>query len=87
MTTAAEKRHLERIAQLPCVLCGAHGVHVHHLREGQGMGQRASNFLVIPLCPECHTGHLGLHGNRALLKVRKLEELDLLALTIAALVE
>jgi len=85
MATAAEKRHLERVARLPCVICGAHGVHVHHIRTGQGMSQRSSHFLTIPACPECHQGPEGIHGNRALLRVRKLEELDLLAMTIEAI--
>ena len=41
--SSAGKRHMARVAQLPCVLCGAHGVQVHHLREGEaaGAGQRA----------------------------------------------
>ena len=33
MTTKAEKRYLDRVAELPCVVCGAHGVHIHHARE------------------------------------------------------
>ncbi len=83
--SAAGKRHMGRVAALPCACCGAHGVHVHHIREGQGMSQRASDFLTVPLCPECHTGPNGLHGNRSLMRIRKLDELDLLAMTIEAL--
>jgi hypothetical protein len=82
MATKHEKQYMDIIAQQPCVLCGAHGVELHHLREGQGMSQRASNYMVIPLCPSCHRGSSGLHGNRALLKIQKVEELDLLARTI-----
>ena len=85
MTTAAEKRHMDRVAQLPCAVCGADGVHIHHLREGQGMSQRASNWLVIPLCPPCHTGPNGIHGNKSLMRIQKLDELDLLAMTIERL--
>ena len=81
----AEKRYLNRVAELPCVLCGAHGVHIHHAREGQGMAQRAQHWLAIPLCPDCHTGATGIHGNRQRLKARKLDEMDLLALTIEQL--
>ena len=40
-TPAKEKRYLDRVAQLDCVVCGAHGVHIHHAREGEGMAQRA----------------------------------------------
>lgn len=79
------KNHLGRIAQLPCACCGAHGVHVHHIREGQGMAQRASDFLTIPLCPDCHQGPQGVHGDRSLMRVYKLSELDMLANTIMRL--
>ena len=85
MTTKAEKRYLDRVASLPCQCCGAEGVHVHHVREGQGMAQRAQNCLAVALCPACHTGSQGIHGDRRLLKARKLDEMDLLAKTIEAL--
>lgn len=83
----ASKRHMGKVAQLPCCVCGAHGVHVHHIREGQGMSQRASDFLTVPLCPDCHTGPNGIHGNKSLMRIKKLEELDLLAITIERLAE
>lgn len=79
------KQHLSRIAQLPCACCGVTGVHVHHIREGQGMSQRASDFLTIPLCPDCHQGPQGVHGDRTLMRVYKLSELDMLANTIMRL--
>jgi len=41
--------------------------------------------LVIPVCPSCHTGSHGIHGDKQLLKARKLDEIDLLAMTIEAL--
>lgn len=83
--TKAEQRHLDRVASLPCCLCGATPVHVHHVREGQGMAQRASNFLVVPLCPDCHTGPKGIHGDQTMLRIFKMTELDLLADTIGKL--
>ena len=48
MSTASERRHMGRVAQLTCGLCGAVGVEVHHIREGQGGAQRASDFLTVP---------------------------------------
>jgi hypothetical protein len=36
------KRHLARVASLPCALCGQRPVEAHHPRFGQGMRQRAS---------------------------------------------
>jgi hypothetical protein len=85
MTTKAEKKYMNRVAELPCVLCGEHGVQLHHLREGEGMAQRAQNWLVMALCPACHTGSTGFHGNRNRLRAQKLDEIDLLARTIEAL--
>lgn len=81
----ADKRHMGRVAELPCACCGAMGVQVHHLREGQGMAQRASNFLTIPLCEPCHTGPRGIHGDKSIMRTLKLSELDMLANTIEAL--
>ena len=76
MTTKAEKRYLDRVAELPCVVCGAHGVHIHHAREGQGMGQRAQNWLAIALCPSCHAGPRGIHGDKSVLRQEKLDEIN-----------
>jgi hypothetical protein len=60
---------------------------LHHLREGQGMSQRAADTLVIPLCPEHHQGKNGLHGlgTREFERRYKTTELDLLAETIEAI--
>lgn len=49
------------------------------------MSQRANNFLTIPLCPDCHTGPNGIHGNKSLLRIQKLDELELLAKTLEQL--
>lgn len=92
MSTAAEKRHMGKVAEVGCILChhlglGATPAHVHHIREGHGMSQRASNFLTIPLCPEHHQGASGIHGlgAKAFERTYRLNELDLLALTIEQL--
>ncbi len=85
-------RYLSRVANLGCILCkhlGDHGTpaEVHHLREGQGAAQRGSDWTTIPLCPEHHRGQSGLHGlgTRGFAARYKLDELDLLAMTIEAL--
>lgn len=90
--TAAERKHMSRVAALGCILCdhlglGATPAQVHHVREGQGMSQRASNFLTVPLCPEHHQGKSGLHGlgTNAFERTYRLSELDLLAMTIERL--
>ena len=59
MSTAAERLHMWRIAQLPCVVCGARPVEVHHIKRNPdgtkvGYGVRGDHFRVIPLCHEHH---------------------------------
>jgi hypothetical protein len=88
VTTKSEKSYMDRVAKLPCAICASHGVQLHHVREGQGTSQRAQNWLVIPLCPDCHTGPKnGIHGDRAMWKIHKMDEMDALAKTIQAIWE
>lgn len=84
--SAAAIRHKARVADLPCACCGKPGPScVHHIREGQGMGQRAGHGLVIPLCWDCHQGPQGIHGDRSAWRLRKMNELDALDNTILSL--
>lgn len=92
MSTAAEKRHLDRVARLGCILCrhlgyGNTPASIHHPRFAVGMAQRESHFLAIPLCHEHHQGASGLHGlgTRGFETRYKLSEPVLLAMTIEAL--
>ena len=93
MSTAKGRRHMGRVAQLPCMLCQHIGlgdnytVEVHHIREEQGAGQRADDMLTIPLCAEHHRGPSGTHGlgKRGFYTRYKVTELDLLAKTLEAL--
>ena len=67
MTTIAEKKHMDRVAYLGCVVCRRMGyegtpAELHDPRAGTGAGRRASHMDVIPLCPEHHRGKTGLHG-------------------------
>lgn len=89
MSTKKEKAHMGRIKSMQCICCTLLGqqqtspTDVHHLREGQGGAQRASDFLTIPLChDDCHQGRNGIHGERVYLRILKMTELDLLAATI-----
>jgi hypothetical protein len=70
--TKAEKKHLTRLADLGCIVCREQGrlrqpSEIHHLRghPWSGMGQRASHYAAIPLCPIHHRhgghGEVGYH--------------------------
>ncbi|EGT0647627.1 DUF968 domain-containing protein [Citrobacter braakii] len=68
----SEKLHLSRVAGLGCIVCknlklGETPADIHHIRTGQGVGQRADNFKVIPLCSIHHRqgGHgIAIHAGR-----------------------
>ena len=80
----AAKRHLSRVAALGCVICRRLGypesaAEIHHPRFAAGMAQRASDWLAIPLCPDCHRGQRGIHGDRSVLRQIKADEPALLA--------
>jgi hypothetical protein len=80
--TKAERAHLERVKSLPCSVCGvfAQG-EAHHIKQDQP-------YTVIALCPECHRGAFnGWHGQRRVWKLRKLDELSALNITIKRLME
>ena len=93
--TKTERNHLERIAAMGCIVCHRQGhynapAEVHHIRAGQGMGQRASHFLAIPLCPEHHrTGGHGtaIHAGLKSWEMAHGSELELLAETYRLLSE
>lgn len=94
----AEGIYLGKLARLGCIVCRAFCdaagwdydppdsqlqlTVIHHPREGQGGAQRAQNWLGIPLCVEHHAGSDGLHRNGNQIRLLKLDEMDLLAMTI-----
>ena len=46
-------------------------------------GQKAPDFLTIPLCYEHHQGKTGIHGDRSAWKLKSVNEMDGLADTYA----
>lgn len=72
--TKAEKKHLDRVAALGCIVCREAGVfspaEIHHVRAGLGMAQR-NHARVIPLCHTHHrTGRIVLRSMRAVKDLR-----------------
>ena len=81
MKTLAAKKHMDKVASLPCVACSNYVVHVHHIRT-----ERIKNdFLTIPLCPECHMGVFSIHKDKRNFQNVYGSELELLAKTIERL--
>lgn len=76
--TAAERRHLARVKELACSVCGEAGPsEAHHLKQGQ-------HFTCVALCESCHRSpRLGWHGERVMWRINKMDEIDALAVTLA----
>jgi 5-methylcytosine-specific restriction endonuclease McrA len=68
------------VKQLNCAVCDSDGPsQAHHIKQGQ-------HWTVVALCKNCHQDQtLGWHGQRVQWKVRKMDELDALAVTIQRL--
>jgi hypothetical protein len=82
----AEREHIGRVKLLPCSCCGEPGPSdAHHIRDGQGLAQRSPHWLVIALCKSCHQGKNGVHGDKTMMRIMKMGELDMLAKTIERL--
>ena len=76
----SERRHIERVAELPCSVCDAEGPsEVHEIRQGLWM-------CAVALCPSCHrNSRLGWHGEKRMWEVKKMDDLDALAVTLGRL--
>ena len=66
-----------RVKELPCSLCDAEGPsECHEIKQGQW-------FTSLALCSSCHRDNLmGLHGQKRMWAIKKMDELDGLAVTI-----
>ena len=57
--TKNEKLHMRAVADLGCIICDKMGfpgspAELHHIISNTGMGKKANNYEVIPLCPHHH---------------------------------
>lgn len=81
---------MNQVAELGCVMCdhfeyGFTPAVLHHPRDAAGGAQRASDWLVIPLCEAHHVEpNVGYHGlgSRGFYNKYRLTEWDLMAMTI-----
>ena len=75
--TAREREHVGNVKALPCSVCDAPAPsEAHHIRQGL-------HYTCVALCIDCHRGSiLGWHGQKAAWRVRKMDELDALAVTV-----
>ena len=76
----AEREHVGRVKALSCSVCDETGPSdAHHIKQGQ-------HYTVVALCKSCHQGSLmGLHGQRRMWAIKKMDEVDALAVTVQRL--
>jgi hypothetical protein len=76
--SAKERAHIGRVKLLNCSVCDKHGPSdAHHIEQ-------KLQYCVIALCRDCHNS---LHGTKALWRVRKMDELSALDVTIRRLTQ
>jgi hypothetical protein len=78
--TAKERRHIQRVKELPCSVCDAPGPSdAHHIEQ-------RLQYTCVALCKECHQGPvMGWHGQKRMWAIRKMDELDALNVTLQRL--
>lgn len=77
-----ERLHLARVKELPCSVCDTPGPsEAHHIEQGL-------QYTCVALCPDCHRGSFnGIHGQKRMWSVMKMNELDALNVTLKRLLE
>jgi hypothetical protein len=80
--TASERLHIARIKAMNCIICDNPAPsECHEITQGQW-------FTSMPLCADCHRGSInGIHGQRRLWNVYKMDELSALNETIRRLTQ
>lgn len=91
--TAEEKRIMQRVAEMGCIVCEHMGfpgtpAQIHHVRARHGWG-RSSHKAVIPLCREHHLGATGVHsmGREQFKDMYGKSEIELLEIVLNRLME
>jgi hypothetical protein len=79
--TVKQREHIGKVKSLPCSVCDAPAPSdAHHIEQ-------ALQYCVVALCKDCHQGStMGWHGQRRMWKIKKMNELDALNVTIERLV-
>lgn len=80
--TPKEAAYLMRVKELPCSVCDAPAPSdAHHIKQHR-------QYTCVALCKDCHQGSFnGIHGQRRMWLIMKMDELDALNVTIKRLNE
>ncbi len=78
--TVSERAHIERVKAMDCAVCCAVGPSdAHEIKQGDW-------WTAIPLCVYCHRPPDGIHGNKTMWRIMKMDELSALSVTVRRLV-
>ena len=80
--TAKQKAYVGLVKLLPCSVCDAEGPSdAHHVKQHR-------QYTVVALCKDCHQGSRnGWHGQRTMWKLKKMDEIDALNVTVCRTIE
>jgi hypothetical protein len=74
--TNAESEHMGRVKECACSVCGAAGpTEAHHIEQGL-------HFTTVALCIACHRGPMGIHGDKTMWRIHKMDEIKALNETL-----
>lgn len=70
--TRSEAAHLYRVKMSGCAVCGKESsedvpADAHHIKQGE-------HYTTIGLCKACHQGPMGIHGDKTLWRIHKMDE-------------
>ena len=80
--TAKEKAYVGLVKELPCSVCDAPPPSdAHHVKQHR-------QYVCVALCKDCHQGpRNGWHGQRQMWKLKKMDELDAINVTVERVID
>ena len=80
--TAKERAYVGLVKELPCSVCDAPPPSdAHHVKQHR-------QYTCVALCRDCHQGSRnGFHGQRQMWKLKKMDEIDAINVTVQRAVE
>jgi hypothetical protein len=72
--STAERAHMLKVKEADCAVCGKPGPsEAHHIKQGL-------HFCTIACCTDCHNNW---HGTKELWRIRKVDEIEALNITLS----
>ena len=76
-----ERAHVDKVKSGPCVVCGKGDYsEAHEIKQGLW-------YCSVALCDECHRGPMGIHGDKTMWRIHKMDEMGALNETLRRVLE